>query len=127
MKIAIDTNRYSDLVASDPQAMTVVTAADEVAVPFIVLAELAEGFRRGNRRAENERRLEKFLATPRVTTLYPDPVTVSVFADISAELRQHGQSIPTHDIWIAALVLQHGLTLYTRDRHFERIPQLLRI
>ncbi|MGJ5820848.1 PIN domain-containing protein [Paludibaculum fermentans] len=34
--------------------------------------------------------------------------------------------MPHNDLWIAALALEHDLTLITRDRHFERIPQLLR-
>lgn len=41
-----------------------------------------------------------------------------------AELRTQGTPIPTNDLWIAALVVEHGLTLYTRDRHFEHLPQL---
>jgi predicted nucleic acid-binding protein len=28
-------------------------------------------------------------------------------------------------LWIAALALEHDLTLITRDRHFKRVPQLL--
>jgi tRNA(fMet)-specific endonuclease VapC len=41
------------------------------------------------------------------------------------QLRRSGQPIPVNDLWIAALCLQHRLTLITRDRHFESIPQLL--
>jgi len=37
-----------------------------------------------------------------------------------------GTPIPDNDLWIAALVVEHNLTLITRDRHFRRIPQLLR-
>ena len=42
-------------------------------------------------------------------------------------LRKRGTPIPTNDIWIAALAMQHQLTLYTRDRHFDHLPQLKRI
>ena len=34
---------------------------------------------------------------------------------------------PINDVWIAALVLQNGLTLYARDAHFDHLPQLMRI
>lgn len=34
--------------------------------------------------------------------------------------------ILNNDLWIAALALEHDLTLITRDRHFERIAQLPR-
>jgi predicted nucleic acid-binding protein len=30
-------------------------------------------------------------------------------------------------MWIAALVMQHDLLLYSRDRHFDQLPQLPRI
>jgi len=36
-------------------------------------------------------------------------------------------SANTNDMWIAALVLQHSLTLYDRDRHFDALPQIARI
>ena len=32
--------------------------------------------------------------------------------------------IPTNDVWIAALAIQHGVPLYTRAPHFERIEGL---
>ena len=36
-------------------------------------------------------------------------------------------AIPTNDMGIAALVLQHSLTLYDRDTHFHALPQLTRL
>jgi predicted nucleic acid-binding protein len=42
-------------------------------------------------------------------------------------MRRQGTPVPTNDLWIAALVLQHDLLLYARDRHFDVIPQLARI
>ena len=35
--------------------------------------------------------------------------------------------VPTNDIWTAALVVQHDLLLYSRDAHFDRLPQLPRL
>jgi len=40
------------------------------------------------------------------------------------QLRAQGTPMPTNDLWIAALVLEHGLTLYSRDAHFQGLPQL---
>jgi len=42
------------------------------------------------------------------------------------QLRLAGTPIPTNDIWVAALVVQHGLALCARDAHFDRLPQLVR-
>lgn len=40
--------------------------------------------------------------------------------------RYEGTPIPTNDIWIAALVLEHNLALHVRDRHFDHLPQIVR-
>jgi tRNA(fMet)-specific endonuclease VapC len=42
------------------------------------------------------------------------------------QLRKQGTAIPTNDMWLAALVLQHNLVLHARDQHFDHLPQLLR-
>ncbi|RKX89025.1 MAG: VapC toxin family PIN domain ribonuclease, partial [Spirochaetes bacterium] len=28
------------------------------------------------------------------------------------------------DLWIAALAVQHGLILFSRDNHFQKLPQI---
>jgi tRNA(fMet)-specific endonuclease VapC len=34
------------------------------------------------------------------------------------------RSLPENDIWIAALAMEHGLTLISRDEHFKKIDEL---
>ena len=36
-------------------------------------------------------------------------------------LRWQGTLIPTNDMWLAALVLQHNLALQARNEHFDRL------
>ena len=43
------------------------------------------------------------------------------------QLKRQGAPIPTHDLWIAALVLRHDLVLHSRDRHFDQLPQISRV
>ncbi len=126
MKLLLDTNRYSDLAERVAEVEDIVAAADEIFFPFIVVAELSLGFRLGSRRAENEKKLFRFVASACVGILYADAKTVDLFATLKLQLRRQGTPIPDHDIWIAALALQHGLTLYARDKHFDHLPQLLR-
>jgi PIN domain nuclease of toxin-antitoxin system len=38
----------------------------------------------------------------------------------------HGDPAPANDLWIAALVVQHDLLLFSRDSHFDRLPQRAR-
>ena len=47
------------------------------------------------------------------------------YADLKDKITKAGSPVPDNDLWIAAMVLENNLTLITRDRHFERIPQLL--
>jgi tRNA(fMet)-specific endonuclease VapC len=84
-------------------------------------------FCRGSQRNRNEMLLTKLLTKATVGVLPPDRDTAHHYARLFVQLRRAATPIPTNDVWIAALALQHDLTLATRDRHFAQIPQLLRI
>jgi predicted nucleic acid-binding protein len=43
------------------------------------------------------------------------------------QLRKQGTPIPTNDMWIAALVLEHSLMLCAGDAHFDALAQITRI
>jgi tRNA(fMet)-specific endonuclease VapC len=124
VRIALDTNRYTDLCRGAPEVVEHVAQAERVFMPFIVLAELRAGFKVGSRAKQNERVLVRFLSSPRVRLLLPDEQTTHHYAALFAQLREQATPIPTNDIWIAALVLQHDLALLARDRHFKNLPQL---
>jgi predicted nucleic acid-binding protein len=124
MKLALDTNRYSDFMRGDSDTIAMVASATSLHISVIVLGELRAGFRNGTRESQNEATLQRFLARPDVTVLRVDEQTTIIYAALDAELRRRGLPIPTNDIWIAALTLQHGLTLYTRDPHFGHLPQV---
>lgn len=127
MKLALDTNRYTDLCRDNKSAFETVELADEVWLPFIVLGELRAGFALGSQGPNNEAVLRRFLLKPRVRVLYADEQTTHHYAVVFRQLRKQGTPIPTNDMWIAALVLQHSLTLYDRDAHFDALPQLTRV
>jgi len=127
MRLALDVNRYTDYCRDVPVAVETLQRADRIFLAFIVLGELRAGFRLGTRQRENERALGEFLQSPRVEVLYADEATTHFYADLFAELRRAGTPVPTNNLWIAALVVQHDLTLFTRDRHFERVPRVPRL
>lgn len=124
MRLALDTNRYRDLCDGAPEAVDAVARAQEVFLPLFVLAELRAGFAVGRRGLENERILARFLDKPGVEVLVPGETTTRVYADLYRQLRAQATPIPTNDLWIAALALEHGLTLHSRDPHFRHLPQL---
>ena len=127
MRIALDTNRYVDLCQGLEGTVALLEEADAVLLPFVVLGELRAGFVHGRRQAENERTLRRFLLKDGVAVLLADDQTTHHYAAVFQQLRRQGTPIPTNDMWLASLVLQHNLALHARDRHFDHLPQLVRV
>lgn len=127
VKVALDTNRYVDLCKGVLPTVELLAAAERVFIPFVVIAELRAGFAVGRRSSENEGVLRRFLSKEGVRVLFADDRTTQQYAALYRQLRRQGTPIPTHDLWIAALVLQHDLVLHSRDRHFEHLAQLSRV
>jgi tRNA(fMet)-specific endonuclease VapC len=127
MRIVVDTNRYRDFCTGVTAAVENFRRAERIYLPLVTLAELRAGFLCGAVARRNERVLLEMLNRPRVSVLLPDEDTTHHYARLFLQLRQQGTPIPTNDIWIAALTLQHGLTLYSRDAHFDHLPQLPRL
>ena len=125
MRLALDTNRYSDLMAGDLALADQVSSTEWIGVPFAVLAELRSGFALGKKSAENDRALTRFLNRPGVHVLWPTEATTRLYASIFRELRTKGRPVPANDLWIAATALENGAALATRDPHFREIPELL--
>ena len=127
MRVALDTNRYVDLCKGVPETVALLEGAETVLLPFVVIGELRAGFAHGRRPAENERVLRGFLFKDGVRALFADDQTTHHYASVFRQLRKQGTPIPTNDMWLAALALQHNLVLHARDRHFDHLPQLVRV
>jgi tRNA(fMet)-specific endonuclease VapC len=127
MNVLFDTKFYTAFCKGDEPAVRVIQQARRIFLPFAVLAELRAGFLCGTNARKNEKSLTLFLNSVRVEVLYPDESTTHQFAAVFAQLRLLGRPIPTNDIWIAALAVQHDLILCSRDKHFDLLPQLARV
>ena len=89
-----------------------------VFITFPTWMEFAEGFGDDDRNA-----CERFLAAFQV--LWPDAETAWRAARVSRSLRASGEPIGDHDLWIAALALQHGHSVASRnEQHFRRVTGL---
>jgi predicted nucleic acid-binding protein len=124
MKLLLDTNRLSDALVLVDEVLANLETAEAIFVPVIALGEIRAGFRSGRRPAKNEMRLQWFLSQEGITTIGVDPPVSHRFAQIHSELQKRGRPIPTNDLWIAAIAIEQGLVLYTRDAHFSNIPEL---
>jgi len=126
VRVALDTNRLTDLFQGDAVLADRLGECDEVWLPLIVVGEIQAGFYGGSQQYRNEAVLRSFLIKPTVRVLLPSRETAEYYAKLFVQLKRAGTPIPDNDLWIAALVLQHDLVLITRDRHFQCVPQLLR-
>jgi tRNA(fMet)-specific endonuclease VapC len=127
VRVALDTNRYVDLCRGVDETVSLLEEAEAILLPFVVLGELRAGFVHGRRPADNERTLRRFLLKDGVQVLFADDQTTHHYAAAFHQLRKQGTPIPTNDIWLAALVLQHNLALHARDKHFDHLPQIVRV
>ena len=125
-RILIDTNIYVAFKRDDPEVVEVFRNTDLIGIDVSALAELYSGFQLGNRMKQNVHDFQTFLNRPRVQIYSHDIETSQVYAHIFKSLRLKGKPIPANDIWIASVAMQHGLALYSRDRHFNNIDGLMR-
>ena len=123
-RLALDTSAYSHFKRNDAAVVSILTTADWIGVPAIVLGELRAGFRRGARAEVNERELSAFLRHPVVHVLDVDDDAAAVYADIVVALRAAGTPLPTNDIWIAAVAAREGAIVVTYDAHFRAIVRV---
>lgn len=124
MRVVLDTNRYRDFCEGQPEVVHNLQRAEQIFLPLPVLGELRAGFACGTLARKNEAVLNKFLNEERVSVLIMDESTCFWYARLLRQLREQGTPIPTNDLWIASLVEQHNLLLYSRDHHFDYLPQL---
>lgn len=124
-KILIDTNIYSCALKGDSEVVQILRQVLHIGISVVSIGELLSGFRGGNKEQENRKELGIFLDSPRVTLYGIDEYTAEYYCAIINQLKKLGTHIPTNDIWIAAAAFQHGLQLYTMDKHFCNIEGLL--
>ena len=105
-----------------PNVLDNVIRAREVFVPAIAVGELVYGALKSARVAENLQQVDAFV---KANVILPcDAKTAEWYGHIKNVLRTKGRPIPENDLWIAALARQYGLTLATRDAHFQNIDGL---
>jgi len=118
----LDTNIIIALFAGDTAVKDHLGKVDEVFVPSIAIGEMCFGAHKSERAKDNLARIDEFAANNVV--LGCDTETARRYGQVKNVLRLKGQPIPENDIWIAAIAIQHGLTLITRDAHLSGIENL---
>ena len=91
-------------------------------ISSVVLGELYIGINRVSNKAKHLKKLNDLLKL--CVVLDADSITAMHYGAIIAGLYKKGKPIPTNDAWIAAVTIQHQLTLITKDKHFNEIENL---
>ena len=118
----LDTNAAIPLLNGDPTIDKIVNAAAEIFIPVTVIGELYFGAENSGRVTLNIKRVEEF--ANQYAILLCDVLTAREYGRIERLLKVKGRRVPENDMWIAAIALQHGLTLLTRDAHFKEVDGL---
>ena len=127
MTVCLDSSAYIEMFRGNKAVADFIGACDEVIVPAAVVAELVEGFFATPDSADDQIRLNSFLALPNVGFRAADYEVAERFAILSHLLRRRGRPIPVNDIWIAATAFETGPRIVSYDRHFDEIDGLVRI
>jgi predicted nucleic acid-binding protein len=122
--VILDTNALSAFVDGDDGVGNVLRRQPRAALPAIVLGEFRYGIAESRQRAVYEAWLDSQL--PGFDILPVTDETARAYATLRVALKQSGRPIPANDAWIAALALQHGLPILSRDQHFDSVPGVVR-
>jgi tRNA(fMet)-specific endonuclease VapC len=121
-KNIVDANVVIDYLRGKNNLLSQLMENEVVSISVIVIGELIFG-------AENSVQLKKHLSQveellSQVNIIGVDYETSLIYGKTRAYLRKNGTPIPENDIWIAAIAIQHNLTLITNDKHFANINLL---
>jgi predicted nucleic acid-binding protein len=118
----LDTNAVSALSERDPHIPAALKGHSTLFVPVIVIGEYRYGIGGSRKRQVTETWFNAFLQSTQILHVSED--TALHYAVVRHRLKQAGTPIPENDVWIAALAIQFGLPLLSRDLHFDKVVGL---
>ena len=121
----LDTNALSAFVDGEVAVGDILRQQPRAAIPVIVLGEFRYGITASRHRKTYEAWLDHHLRDFNVLAITVE--TTVPYASLRTTLKQIGRPIPANDAWIAALAMQHGLPILSRDEHFDGLPDVRRI
>jgi len=119
--VLVDTSIWIDVLrGKDPEIqgrVAILLRRERAVLCGIVEMELLHGMRR----LERETLQELFSPLP---YLEVDRNDWQAAGDLLSSLRSQGINIPATDALIGTLCIRYGLSLLTKDKHFQSIPRL---
>ena len=97
--------------------------AVQMVVSTTVLGELFYGAFGATRQGAQFSKIADLIANSSVVAC--DVETARQYRELKQALRLNSTPIPDNDLWIAASAHRHGLSVVTRDPHFDTVPRLV--
>ncbi|MGA8031309.1 MAG: type II toxin-antitoxin system VapC family toxin [Casimicrobiaceae bacterium] len=121
----LDTNALSAFVDGNADIGQVLREQPRAAIPVIVLGEFRYGVAQSRHRTAYEEWLDSNLTNFEILSITEE--TARAYAALRVMLKRSGRPIPANDAWIAALALEHGLPILSRDGHFDAVRGIDRV
>lgn len=122
-QVALDTNIAIEFLNNNEVVINRINKFEVVFLPIIVCGELLFGAINSDRRRRNEKKYIGFIESCRV--INTNDFIANKYAEIRLELKKKGKPIPENDIWIAALCIVYNIPLFSNDKHFKVINELM--
>ena len=120
--VVLDTNVAIAHLSGDRAVQQHLAKSGPILIPTIVVGELLYGAQRSDRAEQNLQRVNELVSYSEVIDVTIE--TARNYGAIKTVLRRKGTPIPDNDIWIAAVALEHGAPVATRDEHFDAVENL---
>jgi predicted nucleic acid-binding protein len=118
----VDTSVF---VAAEQQRPLLDPPAGESRISVATLTELGVGLRRADSQSLRQLRQATLARAQRFLALAYDERVAERLADLLSEARARGRRAGAMDAIIAATALAHDLTVWTQDRDFEVLAELV--
>jgi len=127
MGIVVDSDILIDLLREKDEAVKKIKELEkneELATTDINVFELYYGAYKSNKKDKNLSSTRGLMKN--LTLLHTTEEAMETGGRIYSDMKAKGKSIDIRDVLIAAITLQNGASLLTRNReHFERIKELV--
>jgi predicted nucleic acid-binding protein len=117
--VIVDTSVLIDFLkdkAPIAEAVAALITSKRIRTTGIIMAELLQGARTAQEEAYVVELLDGMPSVEVTSALWLKA------GRLSCSLRRKGLTLPLSDIAIAALAIEHNLSVFTLDRHFKDIP-----
>jgi tRNA(fMet)-specific endonuclease VapC len=119
----LDTCVIIQAFKNDENITTHLHAFSEIFIPSIAAGELYYGAYCSANVKKHLDQANQFLQN--YIILAPDVMTGDLYGNIKSALKKKGKPVPENDIWIAAIAIQFNLPLFTIDKHFKEIDNIV--